>query len=87
MAVEVRCLEEGKGYRCLVTVLEGGSSTRHTVKVSESEFDRWARGRSAEQLVRDSFDFLLKREPKESILRDFDLSLIKRYFPEYDGGL
>ena len=29
--------------------------------------------------------FLLAREPKESILKTFDLSVIKRYFPEYDG--
>jgi len=36
--------------------------------------------------VRESFRFLLEREPKESILREFDLSVIKRYFPDYDGG-
>jgi hypothetical protein len=28
--------------------------------------------------------FLLKREPKESILRSFDLTVISRYFPEYE---
>jgi hypothetical protein len=46
---------------------------------------RWARGRTAEQLVQDSFDFLLQREPKESILSEFDLAVIQRYFREYDG--
>ena len=40
----------------------------------------------AEELVRDSFGFLLERESKESILKEFDLAMIKRYFPEYDGG-
>ena len=50
------------------------------------DFDRWRRGRSAEDLVRDSFGFLLERESKQSILREFDLSLIKRYFPDYDGA-
>jgi len=34
--------------------------------------------------VRRSFEFLLEREPKESILTRFDLSLISRYFPEYE---
>ena len=34
--------------------------------------------------MRKSFEFLLEREPKESILRQFDLPLIGRYFPEYE---
>jgi hypothetical protein len=54
--------------------------------MSRQDFDRWSRGRSAEELVRDSVGFLLEREPKESILREFDLSVIKRYFPDYDGA-
>ena len=34
-----------------------------------------------EDLVRASFAFLLEREPSESILREFDLTVIGRYFP------
>ena len=30
-----------------------------------------------------AFRFLLDREPKESILRTFDLSVINSYFPEF----
>jgi hypothetical protein len=86
MAVEVRCTPDGDSYRCTVTVSEGGSSTRHQVRVTRRDIDRWARGRSADDLVRDSFAFLLQREPKESILREFDLSVIQRYFPDFDGG-
>ena len=86
MAVQVHCTPEGDGYRCAVTVTDSTSSTRHTVRVSKTDFDRWGRGRPAEALVKDSFDFLLERESKESILREFDLSAIKRYFPEYDGA-
>jgi hypothetical protein len=33
--------------------------------------------------VRRSFEFLLAREDNTSILREFDLSTIERYFPEY----
>ena len=86
MAVEVRCMPEGDGHRCEVTVADGTSSTRHTVRVFKQDLDRWGRSRSAEALVKDSFEFLLERESKESILREFDLSVIKRYFPEYDGA-
>jgi glycine/D-amino acid oxidase-like deaminating enzyme len=84
--VAVACTAQGRDYRCEVTVYEGGSWTRHVVRLSGHDLERWARGRSAEDLVRDSFAFLLQREPKESILKEFDLSIIKRYFPDYEGG-
>ena len=85
MSVEVRCATEGEGYRCEVAVSDGGSTSHHVVRVSANDFERWAKGRSVEELVSDSFGFLLAREPKDSILEAFDLSVIKRYFPEYDG--
>jgi Holliday junction resolvase-like predicted endonuclease len=31
-----------------------------------------------------AFWFLLDREPKESILRRFDVTAISRYFPEFE---
>jgi hypothetical protein len=40
-------------------------------------------GEDPERLVRVSFEFLLEREPASSILAEFDLSDIARYFPEY----
>jgi hypothetical protein len=84
MRIDVRCVPAAGGHRCEVDVVDGGSTSHHTVEVSTSELDRWGRGRSAEDLVRESFRFLLDREPKESILREFKLSVISRYFPDYD---
>lgn len=40
-----------------------------------------------EKLVLRSFKFLLAREPKESILGQFDLSVIQKYFPEYEDKI
>ena len=85
MPVEVHCAADGKGYRCAVEVSDTAGTSHHTVRVSAKDFERWARGRSAEEVVADSFAFLLEREPKASILSEFDLSVIQRYFPEYDG--
>lgn len=67
----------GDEYR--VTVTAGGSSTVHTV-VSDIGVPP---GTEPGALVEASFRFLLDREPKESILSRFDLSVIERYFPEY----
>jgi hypothetical protein len=86
MPVEVRCTTDADGYRCAVVVSDATGTSHHVVRVSRKDFDRWHRQRSAEELVADSFAFLLEREPKESILKEFDLSVIRRYFPDYDGA-
>jgi hypothetical protein len=36
-----------------------------------------------ESVVRESFEFLLEREPASSIMREFSLDVIPTYFPEY----
>lgn len=71
----------GDGWEAHVTV-RAGSTTRHRVHVSKAEYERYGGG-EVEDLVRRSFEFLLEREPNTSILREFDLSVIERYFPEY----
>lgn len=61
-----------------------GLITSHTVTVPEGMGDElgWA-GTGEAELVRESFVFLLEREPPTSILRSFSLDVIGRYFPEY----
>jgi len=70
-----------------VTVTEGSSSTTHKVRLSANDRSRFAPNAPAVQLVEESFRFLLEREPKESILRTFDLSVIRRYFTEYEDEI
>ena len=40
-----------------------------------------------EGVVRFSFEFLLEREPASSIMSEFSLDVISRYFPEYRDEL
>lgn len=42
---------------------------------------------SAEELVKKSFEFLLEREGPGSILPEFDLPTIQKYFPEYENEI
>jgi hypothetical protein len=79
IAVGVR--ESGGGHIADVTV-RGRVTTTHRVRVSPAERERYGGGDVA-LLVKRSFEFLLAREDNTSILRDFDLSTIERYFPEY----
>jgi len=75
---------DGGGWVATVTVVEGTASTRHRVRIATEELARLVPGATAEALVRASFEFLLEREPKESILREFEIGVIGRYFPEYE---
>ena len=87
--VEVHAETEGDHWLCEVSVDRAGLRTRHTVTVSQADLDRWAGGaepEDVESLVARSFDFLLEREPANAILASFDLSVIQRYFPEYDSA-
>jgi hypothetical protein len=66
-----------------VTIDEGQTKSTHEVGVSPLELSKYGGSATAERLVGASFEFLLAHEPKESILRTFNLSDIERYFPDY----
>jgi hypothetical protein len=68
-----------------VRVIESGSESAHQVTLNPNDCARLAgEAADAEELIRKSFQFLLEREPKESILTRFELPVIGRYFPEYE---
>jgi hypothetical protein len=67
----------------LVTV-KAQTTTEHRVRVTANDLQRFGRGADGKALLEASFRFLLEREPNTSILREFDLPVISRYFPEYE---
>jgi hypothetical protein len=66
-----------------VVVDDGRGFTAHEVTVWPSDVARYAPDATPEQLLEASFEFLLERESKESILRRFELPIIEQYFPDY----
>ena len=71
-------------YNFKVDVIEGDTGTSHKVELSKQDYENLTDGKIApEELIQCSFEFLLEREPKESILSSFNVSIISRYFPEY----
>lgn len=81
--IHVRCERAGATWLCHVTVGDDAAATTHEVEVTDEDASRLAPDAEVQQLVEASFDFLLEREPRESILRRFALPEIERYFPEY----
>jgi hypothetical protein len=67
---------------------EDGSSTDHTVTIDPGYYKRLTgKEITPEELLERSFEFLLENEPKESILGSFDLSLIQKYFPDFEDKI
>jgi hypothetical protein len=83
--IDITPLEPGV-FRVQVT--EGGGVTSHRVRVPDTMVDDLGLGKvEQEVLVRESFEFLLQREPATSILLEFALSDIARYFADYHAEL
>lgn len=81
----VRCDPDGAGWLCQVTVGDDPAATSHEVEVGAATLASLAPGTAdPEELVRASFEFLLAHEPRDSILRRFDLMVIRRYFPAWE---
>ena len=84
MAARITVEERAPGeFR--VEIVEGGGRSTHTVTVDDAYARTLTGGTVSDvELVRRSFEFLLEREPKESILAAFALPVIARYFPDYE---
>ena len=65
--------------------VSNGNSTTHRVNLTRDYYEHLSlEDTNPSDLVEGSFKFLLEREPKEMILRTFDLKIISHYFPEYE---
>jgi hypothetical protein len=82
--LEMACRPEGTRWVCNVIVGDDPGATHHEVTISRDLLSELRPGAEVpDDLVRESFEFMLQREPREAILRSFDLPVIGRYFPEW----
>ncbi len=73
------------GNHTFLVTVGAKTSTEHTVTVHPEYVQQLTLGKASDEtLLEKSFEFLLARESNTSILRSFDLSVIARYFPEYE---
>jgi hypothetical protein len=71
-----------------VRVTEGKSETRHTVTMKAADYERLSGKKVAPaEFVRRAFEFLLARESKEQILSRFDITVIGKYFREFESTI
>ena len=76
---------DGNTWRYNIEVIETGSKTNHEVTMNKDYYLGQTGGLVIpEEFVKKSFEFLLERENKDSILRQFDINQINDYFPEFE---
>ena len=86
--ISVKKVNEDKSkFTFNVKVAEGASKTKHMVTMTKSFYGSLDTKESPEAVVKKSFEFLLEREAKESILIKFDITDISKYFPGYETKL
>jgi hypothetical protein len=86
--IEIETVAEPDGWTCSVRLTDDAGSSEHRVRVRGADLERYAPGSSdPADLVRRSFEFLLVREPRRSILNSFDLPVIGRYFLDYEATI
>ena len=86
--IEVRQTRLSEPLTFDVVIRESGKETCHQVTMSEADHHRLTNGSCPpEHCVKAAFRFLLDREPKEAILSRFDVSVISRYFPDFETKL
>ena len=82
------CVAEPDGWRCDVRVGDDEAATDHVVLLDHDALrDLAPVGASPEELVLESFRFLLEREPRDAIMRSFELPLITRFYADYVNEL
>jgi hypothetical protein len=82
--IDVEQTGDGDPMQFDVRVHAGEGESRHAVALGRDTLERLGGGVGGLEFVRAAFEFLLEREPKEAIMARFDVTVIGRYFPEFD---
>lgn len=82
----MKILVTAKDQNTFEVIVTNVSTTTHIVTVSDTIHDKLTDGKiSKETLLEKSFEFLLEREPNTSILLQFEIEVISKYFSDYES--
>jgi hypothetical protein len=73
------------GWQFVVWLGEGEEKSEHTVSLDREYWHKLTKSVGAPaDIIKKSFEFLLKKESQASILKSFDLRDIKKHFREFE---
>ena len=86
--INVSVINESEAMEFEVRVGEGPSATAHRVSMSEDQYKKLGDGAGKpSDFIEAAFRFLLDRESKQSIMSRFDITVISKYFPEFEDKI
>jgi len=90
--IDVRCEIVIDGWRCRVRVSDDRGTSEYDVSISKlgpflPSILPYPGFSDMERAVRETFAFLLEREPRTAILGAFDLRDVSRYYPDYPSAI
>ena len=78
-------IENDYGWQITVQVSDKDSTTEHLVIIPLTTYEKLTGGKGeVDELVIKSFEFLLSKESKESILQEFEIDVIGTYFFKWE---
>jgi len=71
-----------------VALSDGRLESKHITKLTDVYYNHLAKGKiSKEELIKRSFEFLLKKEQRDFLQPKLDLREIRKYFPDYEDNV
>ena len=84
MLISIKAISENE----FEVIVKSNTVTTHIVTLSDKVHTNLTNDKvTKEQLLDFSFKFLLDREPNTSILSSFELTIISRYFSDYEKSV
>lgn len=82
--IDVKPVDEGDPMIFEVSVQDENGTSRYKVTMAQATYRKLSGGKaSPTRCVQAAFEYLLERESKESILSNFDMTMISAYFPAF----
>ena len=82
--IDVKPTDEGDPMIFDVTVQDENGTSRYKVTMAQATYRKLTSGKvNPARCVQAAFEYLLEHESKESILSNFDITLISAYFPTF----
>ncbi len=83
--IQVTTISEDDPMVFDVVINDNRSKSQHRVRMKKNTYTQLTNNQvTPKQCVEAAFNFLLDREPKESILASFDISVITMYFSDFE---
>ena len=83
--VKVTQTKSDDPFEFTVTLTGSGGETHHEVTMTQFTYEKLTGSQvNPASCVQAAFEFLLEREPQESILTSFDITTISTYYPDFE---